>query len=544
MERECERERERECEYGNIEYKLRIAPSIKKEKRIEELISQMAYRLNEGQGECIYIIGISDHGEFIGISNDEYEETLENLKQMADVNSCVYTILSKKEIEPNKIVAEIYFREDYKNKYIDIKVGIAGNVDSGKSSLIGVLVSGKKDNGRGLARVSVFNYNHEIQSGRTSSIAHHIMGFDSKGAIVNYENKRDWTEIVNMSSKIISFFDLAGHEKYLRTTILGLSSSYLDLCIIMVGANMGVTRMTREHIFLCVALNIPFVVVISKIDIVKDRQNVLNQTIEDLKKILKIPGIRKVVYKVKTHEDVLLSIKNKESLSLVPMFMISNVSGENIDLLKTYLNLTNKNKAYDFSKTSEVEYHIDTIFQVNGVGTVVGGHLKSGTVKVGDKLYLGPNNKLYEQYTVKSIHVKKTLVNEVSCNSYACFNLKKALKKNLRRGQVMVSNKSQTNEIKKFVAQISILRTHSTTIKPGYEPVLHVNSIRQTSRIIEINEKITTKKTDEDNILRTGDRAKVTFEFKYNGEYLKEGFKILLAEGKVKIIGKIISLIE
>ena len=123
-------------------------------------------------------------------------------------------------------------------------------------------------------------------------------------------------------------------------------------------------------------------------------------------------------------------------------------------------------------------------------------------------------------------------------------NLKKALKKNLRRGQVMVSNKSQTNEIKKFVAQISILRTHSTTIKPGYEPVLHVNSIRQTSRIIEINEKITTKKTDEDNILRTGDRAKVTFEFKYNGEYLKEGFKILLAEGKVKIVGKIISLIE
>ena len=62
--------------------------------------------------------------------------------------------------------------------------------------------------------------------------------------------------------------------------------------------------------------------------------------------------------------------------------------------------------------------------------------------------------------------------------------------------------------------------------------------------LAEINEKITTKKTDDDNILRTGDRAKVTFEFKYNGEYLKEGFKILLAEGKVKIIGKIISQIE
>ena len=149
---------------------------------------------------------------------------------------------------------------------------------------------------------------------------------------------------------------------------------------------------------------------ISKIDIVKDRQNVLNQTIEDLKKILKIPGIRKVAYKIKTQEDVILAIKNKESMSLVPMFMISNVTGENIDLLKSYLNLTNKNKAYDFSKSSDVEYHIDTIFQVNGVGTVVGGHLKSGSVKVGDKLYLGPNNKNYEHYTIKSIHVKKHLL--------------------------------------------------------------------------------------------------------------------------------------
>ena len=29
-----------------------------------------------------------------------------------------------------------------------------------------------------------------------------------------------WSEIASKSAKIISFFDLAGHEKYLRTTIL------------------------------------------------------------------------------------------------------------------------------------------------------------------------------------------------------------------------------------------------------------------------------------------------------------------------------------
>ena len=54
-------------------------------------------------------------------------------------------------------------------------------MDSGKSTLIGVLTKGMADDGRGAARKRVFNYPHEEQSGRTSSIAHEIMGFDENG---------------------------------------------------------------------------------------------------------------------------------------------------------------------------------------------------------------------------------------------------------------------------------------------------------------------------------------------------------------------------
>ena len=68
----------------------------------------------------------------------------------------------------------------------------------------------------------VFNFRHELESGRTSSIAHQILGIDHKGDIVNYQgmNKMSWSDIVEKSSKVISFMDLAGHEKYLKTTIL------------------------------------------------------------------------------------------------------------------------------------------------------------------------------------------------------------------------------------------------------------------------------------------------------------------------------------
>ena len=59
-----------------------------------------------------------------------------------------------------------------------MRVAINGNVDSGKSTLVGVLSKGEKDDGRGSARKLVFNFSHEAENGRTSSIGQEILGFD------------------------------------------------------------------------------------------------------------------------------------------------------------------------------------------------------------------------------------------------------------------------------------------------------------------------------------------------------------------------------
>lgn len=55
-----------------------------------------------------------------------------------------------------------------------------GSADAGKSTLLGVLTQGQLDNGRGRARLNMFRHLHEVQSGRTSSISHEILGFDSQ----------------------------------------------------------------------------------------------------------------------------------------------------------------------------------------------------------------------------------------------------------------------------------------------------------------------------------------------------------------------------
>ena len=74
----------------------------------------------------------------------------------------------------------------------------------------------------------MFNYQHEQETGRTSSIGQEIMGFDSEGKQViperfNQNKNKYWKEVVAGSSKIVSLVDLCGHEKYLKTTINGLT---------------------------------------------------------------------------------------------------------------------------------------------------------------------------------------------------------------------------------------------------------------------------------------------------------------------------------
>lgn len=531
-----------EKEDGKVEYKLKLLN--KSPDRIERLATQMAYRCNEGGSECIYNIGVEDNGTMAGITKEEYEETLKTLKCVADKNDYSVTLLTTIVIDKDKNIYEVLIRENNKKSYIDIKIAVAGSVDTGKSSLMGTLTTGKLDDGRGSARLSVFNFPHEVTSGRTSSIGHQIMGFNSEGKVVNYREvgKMTWPEIVKESSKVISFFDLAGHEKYLKTTILGMTSSYPDLCLIIVGANKGILKMTREHIFLCISLKIPFAIVITKIDMVEDKQNVLDNTMKTIKQILKAPRIMRIPVLVVNKDDSIICAKNVNSESVVPIFQISNVTGKGIDNLKVFFNLLKKIPS-NIVKTQNIEFHIDSTFNVTGTGTVVGGHLVSGTVKVGDKLLMGPNNSKYEQVIIKSIYCKKVPLQSVVYGSYVCLGIKKILRENIRRGSVIISPKSDQLMTSVFEVDINVLVSHSTTIKVGYEPVVHTGAIRQSAKLIEIKSRIGLRNSKEDevsNVLRTGDKAIVVFQFKFQPEYLKKGSRVLFCEGKTKIIGVVL----
>ena len=83
------------------------------------------------------------------------------------------------------------------------RCAVVGNVDAGKSTLLGVLTHGELDNGRGYARQKLFRHKHEAESGRTSSVGNDILGFDSSGQVVNKPDhgNLDWVRYVQNTTQ-------------------------------------------------------------------------------------------------------------------------------------------------------------------------------------------------------------------------------------------------------------------------------------------------------------------------------------------------------
>ena len=69
--------------------------------------------------------------------------------------------------------------------------------------------------------------------------------------------------------------------------------------------------MTKEHLGLALALNVPVFVVVTKIDMCPP--NVLQETMKLLSRILKSPGCRKIPVIVQGQDDVITSATNFSS---------------------------------------------------------------------------------------------------------------------------------------------------------------------------------------------------------------------------------------
>lgn len=75
------------------------------------------------------------------------------------------------------------------------------------------------------------------------------------------------------------------------------------------------------------------------------------------------------------------------------MFYISCVTGHNLPLLQRFLHLIPVEATqhrHELLSQQPAEFHVDELFNVEGVGLVLGGILKRGVIQEGEGLLVGP----------------------------------------------------------------------------------------------------------------------------------------------------------
>jgi len=517
-------------ERKNIEFKEHLLKShhLKKERK-QQLASQMKYRLERGDGEAIYFLGVNDDGQLLGLDDDELAESIDVLDKIAqEVNSQILEVETQG--ADNGEVAKVIIARIHKLRPKHLLIGVAGHVDHGKSTLVGTLTTGSLDNGSGRTRIFLDVQKHEIERGLSADLSFAVYGFKNNTTqrIKNPLNKREKSRLVENCDKLISFVDTVGHEPWLRTTIRGIVGQKLNYGLLVIAADQGPTQITREHLGIILAMELPVLVVITKIDMVTPEK--LEKVRAEIFDLLKLVG--RIPFMVKNNDDADFLAENMNQ-HLVPVINASPVTGEGLEILDRLLYQL-KIPSQEMESQQPFMMYIDKIYSVLGVGTVVSGTIRQGTVNKGDKLILGPfASGDFLPVNVKTIEMHHFRKETADVGEVVGISISGVEMDEIRRGMIICHHDFNPNAFREFEAEVAIL-VHPTTIRMGYECITHIETIAETTCIQPINQEY----------LSAGDTGLVKIKFKYRPCVIRKGQKLILREGKTKGVGTITRLVR
>ncbi len=509
-------------ETSNIEFKeLLNEHTHLNSRRMENLACQMKHRVIAGNGKAIYVIGVTDAGSMKGIARAEFDETVFVLGNIAmEIDAKVTGV---EEYQVNGGLVGLVSVESNPKTAEHILIGTAGHVDHGKSTLVGALVTGTTDDGAGRTRIFLDVLPHEIARGLSADLSYAVYGIKGKDVIhlKNPLNKKESANVVAQADKIISFVDTVGHEPWLRTTIRGIVGQKLDYGLLVVAADDGVTHITREHLGILLAMELPVIIALTKVDIATPEQ--IRKAESSIHNVLKLVG--RVPYRVKNTEDVgTVAAKTPEGI-VVPLIHTSSVTREGYDLLEQLIfSLPKRN----LLSKEPFELYIDRIYQVDGVGVVVSGTIKQGEVNQNETLYPGPvKNGTFMKVKVQSIEMHHYRVNRASAGDIVGVAIKGVRPSEIVRGMVLA--REEPKAAWEFDAEILILN-HPTRIGIGYEPVIHLETICEAIEVVGL---------DRDYMM-AGQQGRARIRFKFRPYVVEPGQKFIFREGKSKGVGRVL----
>ena len=211
-------------------------------------------------------------------------------------------------------------------------IATSGHVDHGKTSLVNALTG-----------IDTDRLKEEKQRGLTIDL-----GFAYSQA---------------ESGERLGFVDVPGHTKFISNMLAGVSA--IDCALLVVAADDGVMPQTLEHLEILNLLGIDYgLIALTKIDRCDEEQ--ISRTLEQITQVV-----------------------SRTFLKDAEIYPVSSITNEGMETLQVALELTADDIEHR-RQNGQFRLAIDRRFSIKGSGVVVTGSVFSGSISVGDEVFLMP----------------------------------------------------------------------------------------------------------------------------------------------------------
>jgi len=246
-------------------------------------------------------------------------------------------------------------------KLPELNVGVVGHIDHGKTTLVSKLTGKFTD-----------THSEELKRGITIKLGYSELIIYKCEKCNSYSEKEICEHCKNSKGKPIryaSIVDAPGHEMLMATMLSG--AAIIDAAILVIAANEGIKPQTREHLAALEAKKIKEILIVqNKIDLV-DKEKAL-ESYKEIKEFVKgtvaenapiVPVSAQQRVNLEEIFRFLGEVKIKErNLKDKPIFLVA--------------------RSFDINRPGTPIKNLS--------GSVLGGVLKQGVLKVGDKIEIQP----------------------------------------------------------------------------------------------------------------------------------------------------------
>jgi sulfate adenylyltransferase subunit 1 len=331
----------------------------------------------------------------------------------------------------------------------------AGNVDDGKSTLIGRLLYDSK---------SIFE--DQLQAVATTSKRRGIDGVDLALFTDGLKDEREQGITIDVAYRYFTtpkrkfiIADTPGHIQYTRNMVTGASTA--NAAIVLIDARKGVTEQTRRHSFIASLLHIPHLIVcVNKMDLVEYSQEVYSRIVEEFEAVASKLVIKDIRF-------IPISALNGDNVVNTSKIMTWYAGAPLLDELE------NLHISSDYNKT-DARFPVQTIIRPQSTTyrdyRGYAGRLMSGILRPGDEITILPSGL---QSKIKSIQLHNQELSEAFAPMSVTVTIEDDI--DVSRGDMIVRRNNLPEQIQNFDAMICWLSSQPAQVGGKYS-IMHTSN--------------------------------------------------------------------